>query len=163
MSGKIRLKYLVVPLLMAVAGCAADPARLARSVGRPLTLTSDARLPAVELREFYSPTLWGRIRDEQFTGFVIVEADVSENRLLVRRLVESFPDGSRNQLALRLLQGVELKVSTIGTNLPPRAVAYVVFYEKNLDGDLALIYAKQTDYSVPGEQGRARYFDAHRL
>lgn len=126
------------------------------------SLTSDLRLPAAEIQSFYTPILWAKLRGEPFKGFVVAEGDVQGSRFVARRILESYPDSSRNRLAFGFLTNVVLNVSTVGTNLQPKAVAYVIFYERNFDGDLALIYAKQVGYSAPGVTGFAKYFAARR-
>ncbi|MBS0663224.1 MAG: hypothetical protein JSR48_08150 [Verrucomicrobia bacterium] len=125
-------------------------------------LASNRRLPGTKIEKFYSPVQWAKIREMKFAGYVRAEGEILGSRLSVRKLRESFPDTSRDVLARRLLDEVELKAPTVGTNISPRGLAWVIFYERNPDGDLAIIYAKQSDESVPGDLVGAEYFCARR-
>ncbi|MBI3886788.1 MAG: hypothetical protein HY302_13815 [Opitutae bacterium] len=156
------LKRWALSTMALLAGCSSSPTVPTQIDAPTPSLASDKRLPAAEIQSFYSPILWAKLRGEPFKGFVVAEGDVQGSRFVARRILESYPDGSRNGLALGFLTNVALNVSTVGTNLQPKAMAYVVFYEGNFDGDMALIYAKQVGYSAPGVSGVARFFAARR-
>lgn len=156
------VKLIVASLLLLLGGCSSGSQDGSYVASVSPNLAANRRLPSAQIEKFYSPIQWAKIREMNYRGYVVAEGEIAGNRLEVRKLRESFPDNSRDALALTMLKDVELKASTVGTNITPRGLAYVIFYERNIDGDLALIFAKQTDESVAGDLVAAKYFRARR-
>ena len=143
-------------------GCAVNATSRGSAGNEAPNLVSNHRLPARQIGAHYSAALWEGLSRQDYAGYVVVEGEVSGEEFVTRRFRESYPDNSRNVEAVGLLRDVRIRPATVGTHAIPQAVAYVIFYEKSIFGDLVLVYAEQTNFSVPGMNGGASYFIARR-
>ena len=144
---------LLAALLLSISGCAA-PERTATQSGR--TLAGNPRFPQGAMEKFFTPAKWSKIRDLEYAGYVVLEAQIrSDSSVVLGREIESYPDASWDQLARTLGQQARLHPTTTGTHLEPKAEIFVVFFSRSLDGSLALVFGQQSDGFNPGSSPRA--------
>jgi hypothetical protein len=143
--------------LLFLGGCATGTVSSAPTAH---TLRGTSRLPEREIADFYPPGKWERIRDLEYAGYVVLDGWVGENgRVRTGRIVESFPDHSRDQIAHSFAATAKVRSVTAESNIRPKVRVYVVFFEKMLEGDFALVFAKQTELAAGGPPDAGRYLD----
>ena len=121
------------------------------------TLAGNSRIPAAEIRELFQKPQWRNIQGLTYTGYVVMEGRVlSDEKVKIGRISESWPDHSRDLMAQALASRITVPASTTGSNLSPKVEVYVIFYENMLEGNLAVIFARQTDLATAGSTGVAR-------
>ena len=159
MSRRTALAFLSSLLALATlfpAGCRSPAA--ATSVAAP-TLAADHRLPAGDIERFYPPGDWQRLRRLEYAAVVVMDGFVrSDGSLHAIRVRRPYPNPPWITLARSYVPEISLHAATIGSNLEPAAELYVVFFRPGFDGNLVLIYARQTGAPPPGMTGRAVYF-----
>ncbi len=144
---------LLAALLFAFSGCV-SPERTAAQ-DKP-TLAGNPRLPQGDMEKFFTAAKWLKIRDMEYAGYVILEAQIrSDGSVVLGRETESYPDTSRNLPARALGQQARLHAATTGTHLEPKAEIFVVFFSPSVDGRLALVFGRQSDDISPGSPRRA--------
>ena len=149
------LLFVVAPLLL--ASCAAVPKN---SAPASPTLAGNPRLPAEAIEALYSPAKWRTLRDLRYRAYVIFDAHVrSDGSLKILDTREAYPDATRTIAASRLAAAVELHASNLGSNLGQPAEICVIFFEESLDGRLALVFARQTNFPGPGMTHPATYLN----
>jgi hypothetical protein len=138
-----------------MGGCASAPATV-RLAGNSLATTSS--FPTTEIESLFSPLQWRKLRELEFAGYVVMDAQVRVNSSLnITRIRASFPDDTRNAQALAFAREVELKAATIGSHLTPEAEVYVIFFSPSLDGRLALTFARELAEPHSGNERRAMF------
>ena len=148
---------LLLLLAIVLSGCVASSSNRNRPAN---TLIGNDRLPHEEMGKISQARQWMLIRDLEYTGYVIMEGQIGEDgQVSVRKIVESYPGNSRDRLAYALGNNAVIHAATTGTKMIPKAMIYVIFYERLSDRNLAFIYAKQVDYSAPGISGIASYLN----
>ena len=142
----------------ALGGCVSQQLKPAV---RANTLTGNDRLPHLEMELMSQPKQWELMRNLEYSGYEIIAGQIGDDgHVRITKLVESYPENSRDRLAYALAGKVVLKASIIGTRMPPAAEIYIVFYEKLGDSNLAFVYARQVDYTVAGPSRTAAYLNA---
>jgi len=127
--------------LLALGGCTHQPPPLPP---HQHTLAADARFPRGEMARFFSPEKWSRLREIEYAGYVIMEAQIRpDGSVVLGRETESYPDASWNLLARALGQQARLLPAMGASHLDPKAEIYVVFFPSGWDGNLALIFGRQ--------------------
>ena len=156
----MRLSIAVVVFIMCVTGCATrDEVRAVR----PSTLAGDPRFPARDIEGMFTPAQWRKLRDLEYVACVRLEAQIrADGSVSLDKVLEIFPDASWFELARGYLGAVELRAASVGSRLSPRAEIYVVFFKRALDGNLALIFARQKEEPGPGMERRAMYVHTRR-
>ena len=115
-----------------------------RAAGR--TLRSNQRFPAQEIERLCEPSVWRKLRDLEYTGYVIMEGRLDDGgHVKIRKTIEKNPDDSRSPQAVGYGNKVFFNGANSASRIPQRATVYVIFYE-NLHGgeNLAVIFGKQT-------------------
>lgn len=108
------------------------------------SLNGNIKIPEKEIRGFYSKEAWATIEDAPYDGCVIIRGSVKPNNVFrAGKIIESYPDDSRNKLALKLSKKVKLSSAKVGTRINPTADVYVLFYEENSDKRTALVFGKR--------------------
>jgi hypothetical protein len=144
---------LLAALLFSISGCV-SPDRIALPA-KP-TLAGNPRFPQGDMEKLFTAAKWLKIRDMEYAGYVILEAQIrSDGSVVLGRETETYPDASRNLLARALGQQARLKPNTTGTHLEPKAEIFVVFFSPSVDGRLALVFGRQSDDLNPGASQRA--------
>ena len=149
--------FAIVALAM-LSSCASE--RGGAGASPPLTLASTPQLPASEIAQFYPPAQWQKLRTMPYAAYVVVSGEVFNTRFRVEHVVQSYPDHRYNAVASELLQRVTLKAWTVGTHITPAVSAWIILYPKELDGALALIYARQANYDGPPDRPPPQFFRA---
>ena len=122
------------------------------------TLSGNPRIPVDDLREFFERGEWDEVKDAKYDAYVILKGVVEEDRTVtVDQVLDFYPDDSRNDLALKFAKKVEIVANRIGTRVKPRAKVYVVFYEKSLIMNQAMVFAKQQGALPTGQFGHNLY------
>ena len=153
----MKLSLLLLSSVILLSGCVSRVSVLKPPAN---TLIGNDRLPHEEMGRLSQPSQWELIRDLEYSGYAIMEGRVDDDgQVRVTRMVERYPDDSRNQLAYALGNTVVIHAATIGTKMGPKALVYIVFYEKLSGRNLAFIFAKQVDFSAPGVSGVASYLN----
>lgn len=130
---------------------------------RPSTLAGDPRFPAQDIEGMFTPAQWRKLRDLEYVACVRLEAQIrADGSVSVDKVLEVSPDSSWFELARGYLGNVELRAASVGSHLSPRAEIYVVFFKRALDGNLALIFARQKDEPAAGMAQRAMYVHTRR-
>ena len=150
-----RLCFLLLAAVL--TGCAGRPVAILPSVH---TLTGNDRLPHAEMEKLSQSRQWALMRNLEYSGYVIMEGRIDEDdRVHVSKLSESYPDNSRDRLALALGNKTVIHARNIGSRIEAKAEVYVIFYEKLNDANLAFIYARQVDYMATEGSGAACYLN----
>jgi hypothetical protein len=138
------------------ASCATAPANLAPPAP---TLAGNPRLPAKAIEPLYSPAKWRKLRDLRYRAYVIFDAHIrSDGSPKILRTREAFPNVTWTAAASNLAANVELHASNLGSHLGQPAEICVIFFEKSLDGQLALVFARQTSAPGPGMTLDTRFY-----
>ena len=144
---------LLLPVALAILGCAAPGPTAAPTAH---TLTGNPLLPAGDMAKFFTPDKWTRLREIEYAGYVIIEAQIRpDGSVVLGREIESYPDASWNVMARTLGQQVRLHANTVGSHLDGKAQIYVVFFPRGWDGNMALIFGQQVGGAIPGTAQRA--------
>jgi len=140
-----------------LASCAGAPASL--TPASP-TLAGNPRLPAEAIAAFYAPAKWRNLRDLRYRAYVIFDAHIrSDGSLKILDAREAYPDATWTIAASRFAATAELHASNLGSNLGQPAEICVIFFEESLDGRLALVFARQTNFPGPGMTHPAAYLN----
>ena len=152
------MKVLVISscLLLALAGCKTTMEPLSDEVVH--ALSGNPRIPVDDLREFFQGGKWDEVKDIKYDAYVILRGTVEEGRsVTVDQVLDFYPDDSRNDLALKFANNVEIVANRIGTRVKPSAKVYVVFYEKSLIMNQAMVFAKQQGALATSQFGHNLY------
>jgi len=125
---------------------AAAPGQSAQSSPAPgaPTLRQSPRLPSEEISEFYSSEKFAVLRDVSYKGYVMFEAvALPDQTIRIDRVVESYPDHSRDTAAKSLAGLARIAAHTVGSHLPPHIEVYVIFYPSPGRPESALIFARE--------------------
>ncbi len=124
------------------------------------TLRSNKRFPVQEIERLCEPSVWRKLRDLEFTGYVIMEGRLDDGgHVKIRKTIEKSPDDSRSPQAVGYGNKVFFNGANSASRIPQRATAYVIFYENLHDGgNLALIFGKQSGGSSESNVG-GTYFN----
>jgi hypothetical protein len=152
----------LIPLLF--VGCVSEQSNLYIN---PRTLGGSIVFPRDEIAEFYGSKAWQSVRSQEYSGYVIMTGLVDPyGEVGDLRIVQSFPDASRDRLARQLAKDVKIQSLRIDSAIWPAAEVYVIFYE-SFQENRAVIYAKRSDYSgrssfadgkIKASYGDGRYF-----
>ena len=129
-------------IILCLTGCetGVGPA----STGTANTLSANPLIPVHDLRNCFSTEGWDAIRNLEYDGYVIIRAFInSDKTLTVDKVVDSYPDDSRNALALKHADQVMLTPTRVGTNTTLHARIYAVFYENPPLPNKGIIFAQQ--------------------
>jgi hypothetical protein len=144
-------------LVSLLAGCATGPAE---SPQKSNTLAGNDQLPWAEIGGLFTPDQRRKISHLKYTGYVVMTGEVDgDNKVRVGKIIESWPDHSRDQLARTFGTGVIVHASSTGSHVPPQADVWVIFYEKMWEGNLAVIFAREIDRPTSGSTKNAMSLD----
>jgi len=116
----------------------------------PHSLGASTILPREEIARFYSPADWRSLRDFEFTGYVVTNGTIEDNRrVAIRQITQACPDTAYVRRAREMATGVRISSLTIDSGIRPQAEVFVIF-DESLFGRMTLIYARRTDYSPKG-------------
>lgn len=125
----------------------------------PVTLDSNSTLPKKEIKMFYGKKQWNEIKDLEYDGYVIFKAGVTKSReLKLLKILASYPDDSRNELAEQFAEGLKLQNSNVGSRIKKSAKVYVIFYEKNHTPNQALVIGKRNQSISSTESVGGNYY-----
>ena len=155
----VRLKFKAAICLwgLSLLGCAST-----RSVIPPTApnLAGSPGLPLNDLETFFSPAHWRKLRSLDYEGYVAIQAEIrSDGSVKLRKITASFPDTSRNDRAYELGQQVTLHAAKSGSAINEMAEIYVVFFKRGPDGNLALVFGRQSNEPPSGMGHRAMYLN----
>ena len=148
--------FFLTVLLFQLVGLAADTQAAEPKKG---TLAENMQFPVRDIERLCEPSVWRKIRDLEYTGFVVMDGRLdASGRVSIRKTSEKFPDDTRTRLATVLGNKVVLQGAASASRIPQKATVWVIFYE-NLRGSesLALVFAKQSGGSSEANTGGA-YF-----
>jgi hypothetical protein len=118
------------------------------------TIERDPRLPASEIQRFFhndEPMPFMRL---PYDGYAILRGRINRDGSITVRVVSSYPDESRNDLARSLSEAVRLPPYTRDPRRRPVVHVYVVFYEHFTSPRKALVYATaETAYDSEARSG----------
>jgi len=127
------------------------------------TLETIRGLPTQDIEKLFSASEWQKLRRLEYEAFVLMDAEIrADGSLRLQRVRESFPDDSWQPLAKSFAAEAKLRAATVGSHLAPGAQVVVVFFKPALDGNLALIFARQKEEPIPGMTSRALYLHTTR-
>lgn len=150
------IRILAIVGLQLVAGCTAESVARRASPAEP-TIAANQAIPAREIEKFFSPVNWTKIRTLPYRFCVVASGTINDRRFHVTRIVQKFGDETLLPDAYRMFDTIRLDPSQIGSHIASSAMAYVVLYPRQLDGSLALVYAKQVDYDATRDAVAAEY------
>ncbi len=147
--------------MFTLAGCTAGPVKpVTGSAAKPTLGTSDY-LPkdAIE-RIMHSPRQWGYLRDLTYEGYVVLSGEIGDDGMVaVHRITRCYPDNSRDAMARALAQGIYIRAASAGSSIPPNAEIYVIFYGEMFEGQVAVVFAKQTTSFLPRNYDDGMFLD----
>ena len=127
------------------------------------TLGARRDLPTQDIEKLFGPSEWSKLRDLEYEAVVVMTADVrADGSLRLGRVRESFPDASWQALAKSFASDAELRAASVGSHIDPKAEVVVIFFKRALDGNLALIFARQAGEPAPGMASRALFLHTRR-
>jgi len=152
---KPHLHRLALLLLLTLTGCATVHQG-------PVfhTLAGNPRLQEDLIREFYTEERWKEVRDTPYDGYVIYRGRIERDRSITPgRIIESYPDKSRDKAALSFGRDILLSPVRAGSRVSPSAEVFVVFYETGIAPNKALVFARQTGaFGASSALGGTIYF-----
>lgn len=153
----IRFKTAICIWVLTVLGCAST-----QSVVPPTThnLAGSPGLPLNDIETFFSPAHWQKLRQLDYEGYVAIRAEIlSDGSVKLRKIIESFPDTSWNDRAYELGRQVTLRATKGASQINETAEIYVVFFKRGPDGNLALVFGRQSNEPPSGMGHRALYLN----
>ncbi len=139
----------LVPVVLLLAACGSPP--VSPPVGAPPALRNSA-IPWAEINALLNPGQRHTLADLPSTGHVIMDGWIeADGSVKVRRVIQSHPDHVRDQLALAYARNAVVHVPASGSQIAPAAEVYVVFYRTNVEGDMALTFARKRGATGVGE------------
>jgi hypothetical protein len=110
-----------------LCGCAST-ALTHKASGEADTLEYNRRIPASLIEDYYGVDKWDEVKKEKYDAYVILEGSaMSDHSVVLRRIVESYPDDSHNQLAVEFCKGVKTASSSVSSRISPSVNMYVIF------------------------------------
>lgn len=117
----------------------------------------DEPIPFDRFAHYIPPQQFATLR-LNYDGYVILEGELeTNNKVSVRKVLQSQPDHQRDQLALALTRRVELTSRSVntGSRIRPKVRIYVMFHGRGVEFDeprFAVVYAEQlASVGVDGE------------
>lgn len=147
-------------LLNFFAGLALITGLLAGCASESPAPKSAAVIPWDDIKTLLNPRQRTTLESLQYTGYVILDAWVQDDGIVrVNRVTESFPDGSRDALAVAFAKKAVIRTQVLGSRISPTAVVYVVFYDHKLEGDIALTFARPREWAGTVRPGSDYYLN----
>jgi hypothetical protein len=110
------------------------------------------------MEQLFSPMQWQKLRDLEFDAFVVMDADIREDGTLrLGKVRERYPNASWDYLAGAFGSEANLRAATVGSHIDPPAEVCVVFFKKEIDGSLVLIFAQQKNDPPVGMNQKATF------
>lgn len=140
-----------------LGGCASEtsvpPSRSALSRGAD-------PVPWQEIESILNPRQSRTLESLKYTGYVVMDGWIDEDGTVkISRIVESFPDQTRDQLARAFGRKAVIHTPTSASMIKPSAVIYVVFYGRAIEGDIALTFARRPGSAFDRHTGEGYYLD----
>ena len=126
-----------------LGGCASAVAPPPRSTP---TLAGTASLPSGEIEALYSPAKWAHLRDLEYEGYAVMEAEIqADGTVLIGRPIAVYPDAAWLAKAKDYGRRVVLRSTNLGSHLGKRAEITVVFFRPVLEGRLVLVFGQEME------------------
>ena len=153
---RIHLLLIILPLLLA-AGCTTATSS---SKAPAWTLEDNAKAPCKIIEEFYGAAQWNEIKKLKYDGYVEIRGTVLRDRTIsLGKIIEAFPDDSRNERAKVFSRSIRLSPVSVGSHMSANASVFVFFYESNLKPRQALVVAVQDTPPTTLSYGGTIYMD----
>lgn len=146
-------------ILILVAAATAAMTACSTTGAKNHTLLGNSTFPANSIAAYYDKEKWDDIKNLPYSAYVIISASPGAyNSLKNLRVVENYPDSTRDEIAVQYAQGLPVSsVSTVSSRVPPQIDVYVIFYDRRKGGQ-AVVYAKQKEsISVTRSVGGIEY------
>jgi hypothetical protein len=145
----MKISVCLVPVVLLLAACASAPAGPA--VDAPAT-RHDAAIPWADIKTLLNPAQQHTLADLPDSGYVVMDGWIqADGTIKVHRVLQSFPDHVRDQLARAYGGNAVVHVETSGSQIAMAAEVYVVFYHTDLEGDIALTFARKRGATGTGQ------------
>jgi hypothetical protein len=96
----------------------------------PDTLGGNRKIQSEVLQDLFTPDEWKDLLARPYAGFVILRGMIAEDGHVANpKIFQSYPDGSRDKMALEFGPNWKIRIPTINSRMPHLAEIYVVFYE----------------------------------
>jgi len=140
----MKLRHLAATMLV-FSGCAAQPT----TVGQD-TLLSNPTIPTADLQSLYSDQRWSSVEHRRYDGYVLMQASAGDDSSVkIERVIESYPDHSRDSMAVAFGSRVKVDASRVGLYLAPSVRVYAVFYSGPLNSHTALVFPVLQASAIP--------------
>ena len=154
----VHLKFSFLALVAGLlAGCAAG--NPPPSPGSSLVHGMDP-LPWSDIEAILNPRQRSTLESLKYTAYVILDGWIEEDgHVRLNRTRQSFPDHTRDQLALAFGRKAVIHTPTSASKINPTVTVYVIFYDNAIEGQIALTFAKRSAFSGTGHFGEDYYLD----
>jgi hypothetical protein len=143
-----------------LGACSSSPPRPPASTP---ALSQTAKIPWSEIEALYNSREKLTLQSLKYSGYVIMEGEIADDgKVRISKTLESYPDHSRDALAQVFGNSAVIKTPTIGSLIIPKAGVYVIFYDDNFEGRIALVFAKRLEYSGQGAFAEGVYLNGIR-
>lgn len=153
---------IVLLVLVVLAGLTGCESRAAEQ-GRIPTLSTSKELPGTEIKEYITHETWQQLSGMPIERYVGIYATIKpDGSLALANVFAAYPDHTWDNAARNFGKGVLLNyTSLVGTQLPPRAEVYVIFFEEVGGERPVAIYSYQTD--TDPSRGEGNTFSGKRI
>jgi hypothetical protein len=159
MRGRQHLFPLACSLLLFLGCTSSTPVR--QNTGTLLNRTD--LIPWDEIESLYNSREQRTLQSLKYSGYVVMDGEIAEDgKVRIRKTLESYPDHSRDTLAQVFGNTAVIRTPTLGSLIIPKAGVYVIFYDDNFEGRIALVFAKRLEYSGKGAFAEGVYLNGIR-
>lgn len=138
-----------------LAGCTAGNPAANRQAA---LIHGAAPIPWDEIESILSPRQRSSLESLKYTGYVVMNGWIEEDSTVkISKVVESFPDHARDQLAVAFGKKAVVHTQTSASKISPAVAVYVVFYRTTLEGDIALTFAQRPRFGDNMRFGEGYY------
>ncbi|PTY08455.1 hypothetical protein DB347_02415 [Opitutaceae bacterium EW11] len=116
-------------------------------------MATNRRLRGAALQGYYTAAEWSALKDVRFDGYVILRGALNhDGSVHSPASFISYPDHSRDEMAVSFSKRIRLKPTQVGSHISPWAEIYVVFYESGRKPSEALVYGEQIGATAAARQ-----------
>lgn len=111
----------------------------------PNSIAGNRSIPVRELSYCFDSEGWDKIRTAPYDGYVVLRGKIVDSELKVTGIVESYPDNSRDRLALEFAKELYAREFSLGSRIPTQATVHALFYETGQEPNVAIVYTDRNE------------------